>query len=156
LAQALADTALNQGAYVQALGGLRTRVVMPHLGTFASAHLDALAKAELVVPIDGTWPQGAPPPTSLFVFRLNDEGEDLFLPDQLDNGLAIGGEFDADAGEYRFTITRYVQNVLNGNYANSGLSLVSGNSGISVNRAVLAGPDAPSDRLRLVLTFTSY
>ncbi|MBK6539908.1 MAG: DUF4270 domain-containing protein [Flavobacteriales bacterium] len=156
LPQALADTALNQGTYVQALGGLRTRLVMPHLSTFSAADLQALAKAELVVPIDGVWPEGTPPPTNLFVFRKNEDGEDLFLPDQLDNGLAIGGEFDADAGEYRFAITRYMQNVLNGTYANSGLSLVSGNSGISVNRAALAGPQDPQGGLRLVLTFTTY
>ena len=156
LPSALADTSLNQGSYVQALGGLRTRIALPYLTDYPAADLRSLAKAELVVPVDGTWPEGTPPPATLFVFRKNASGEDLFLPDQLDNGLTIGGSFNADAGEYRFAITRYVQNILNGTLTNDGLSLVSGNGGVSTNRAVLAGPQHAEGGLRLVLTFTTY
>ena len=53
----------------------------------------------------------------------------------------IGGEYDADAGEYRFNITRYLQRVITGEFPNNPLSLVPGSGGVQVDRAVLAGPD---------------
>jgi hypothetical protein len=46
--------------------------------------------------------------------------------------------------------------VINGTYANTGLSLVPGSNGVSVNRAALAGPLNPDGPMQLVLTFTTY
>lgn len=156
LPEALADTALGTACYLQSLGGLRTRLAVPHILDYPDRGLHALAKAELVVPVRGDWPDALPPSTSLFVFRTNEDGEDLLLPDQLSAGLSIGGELDADDGVYRFVITRYMQRLLNGAYPNTGLSIVPGNGGVAVDRTVLRGPLDPEDPMRLILTFTTY
>lgn len=151
LPQSLADTALGaQRTYVQALGGLRTRIRFPHLKAYADAGYRAIAKAELVVPLDGTHYPAYLPPTQLFPVRRGDTGQDLLLPD-----LAANGVYDPDERAYRFTITRWVQGVLNGDYPDPEISLIPGSNGVSVNRVVLSGPAHPERPMKLVLTFTT-
>ncbi len=156
LPEALADSTLGSTCYLQALGGLRTRIALPHILDYPAAQLRALAKAELLVPLKGMAPDAMPPSNTLFVFRRNEAGEDLLVPDQLTAGLNVGGQLDKDAGVYRFVITRYVQNLLDAGYANTGLSLVPGNGGVSVDRTVIGGPQDVEDPMKLVLTFTTY
>lgn len=155
LEQALADTnAPAQRTYVQTLGALRTAVRFPHLMEYAGQDR-ILAKAELVVPLAGTNNGLQPPPSQLFIFRKDDNGADAFLPDQLTGLASIGGLLNPSAREYRFNVTRYVQDVLSGELPNTGVDLVCGSNGVTANRAILAGPAA--DRgLRLQLTFTTH
>jgi Domain of unknown function (DUF4270) len=155
LAAQLADSTVGaERTYVQSLGGVRTVIYLPGLDALPAAQLDALAKAELVVPVAED-PGGAfPPPGSLIALRKNDEGEDVALPDQLNS--TIGGLYDAETMEYRLNITQYVQGVLIGTFKNTGLSLVPAFPGSTVNRAVLAGSVGGTKRLYLRLTFTTY
>jgi hypothetical protein len=157
LTETLVDTTLGQNAtYIQALGGMRTEVRFPNLGQYAGSSLHALAKAELVVPVAADFHPTYLPPDQLFAFRKSDTGSDLLVPDQIAGQGDVGGLYDATNKEYRLNLTRWVQGVLNGTYANTGLSLVSGSNGVSVNRAVLNGPAATSTPMKLVLTFTTY
>ncbi|MCB0771564.1 MAG: DUF4270 family protein [Flavobacteriales bacterium] len=156
LSQALADPdAPASFNYVQTLGGLRTAVSFPDL---ASVDLQgrALAKAELVVAVPGTFYPYYTPPSTLFAFRKASDGEDVFLPDQLGGINGIGGVWDGVAQEYRFNITRYVLGVMNGALPDEGIELVAGSSGVSANRVILGGPANPEHPMRLELTFTTY
>ena len=156
LTAALADTSLPATtSYVQAMGGLRTGILLPNIMEFANTNR-ALAKAELVVPISGTFNAFLGPPVQLFVFRKDSLGKDVFLPDQLAGISAINGNYSTSERAYRFNITRYVQGVLNGTIPNTGLELVPGSSGVSVNRAILAGPAQGEGGMGLELTFTTY
>ncbi|MBL7954098.1 MAG: DUF4270 domain-containing protein [Flavobacteriales bacterium] len=155
LAQALADPDGEQATvFLQTLGGYRTAVRFPEL--LALAGQDRIvSKAELIVPLNGSfYPYYAPPPTIL-LFRDNN-GADAFLPDQLAGVTGIGGDFSVSEKVYRFNITRYVQQVMNGTLPDDGIMLVAGSSGVSANRAVICGPDHPSTPMRLLLTFTTY
>lgn len=153
---ALGDTTLPAPVvHVQALGGTRTAIRFPNLMGHAGVNR-ILAKAELVVPIDGPYYPYYPPPSLLFLFLKDSLGADVFLPDQLTGIGIIGGNYQATEQEYRFNITRYVQGVLNGTYPNNGIELLSGSTGVTTNRAVLAGPDGPENAMRLRLTFTTY
>ena len=78
------------------------------------------------------------------------------LPDQAGNVNLVGGIFDPVAKEYRMVVTQWMQGVLNGDYANTGLSLVPSSRGVSVNRVILAGPAHATSPLKLRLTFTTY
>jgi len=49
-----------------------------------------------------------------------------------------------------------LQGVLNGEYPNTGLTVVPGSNGVTVNRAILNGPQHPALPMRLRLTFTTY
>ncbi|MBK9177731.1 MAG: DUF4270 family protein [Flavobacteriales bacterium] len=156
LATALADTTLPAATtYVQALGGLRTAIRFPELANEAGANR-ILAKAELVAPVSGSVYPFYPPPSQIFLFRRSDTGGDVFLPDQLNGIGAIDGRYRLEDQSYHFNITRYIQGVINGTYPNDGFTMVSGSSGVSANRVVLAGPAASDDPMKLRLTFTTY
>ncbi|MBL7963814.1 MAG: DUF4270 domain-containing protein [Flavobacteriales bacterium] len=153
----LQDSTLGQvRTYVQAMGGVRTEVRFPNLLEYKAAGLIAVAKAELIVPLDGPFLDQHPPPAQLFAFRKGDEGQDLIMPDQIPGQGDIGGVYNASAKEYRFNITRWVQGVLSGTYPNTGLGLVPSGSGVAVNRVILAGPEHPQRPMRLKLTFTTF
>ncbi len=155
LSQSLEDTTLGQmKVHVQSLGGVRAEVRFPNLDRYAHGGLEALAKAELVIPIAQAYYPYYQPPSQLFVYRKGDEGQDLFLPDQLLGG--VDGFYDMDAREYRFNVTLWMQGVMSGTYANTGLSFVPSGMGVSANRAILAGPAHPVAPMRLQLTFTTY
>lgn len=152
LADTTAEAPLN---WVQALGGVRTAIRFPHLMELAGEGR-LLARAELVLPLAGGDSPFLPPPSQLFIFRKDSTGADVFLPDQLSGSVSIGGLLDANAREYRFNITRYVQAVLAGELPNTGVEVVPGSNGISVNRAVIAGPAHAQRPMHLRLTFTTY
>ena len=155
--QALADSSLGQvETYVQSLGGIRTEIRFPNLDQYAGTPYRAVAKAELIVPISGDFHDSYLPPDQLFAFRKAEDGTDLFVPDQIAGQGEVGGFYDSVNKEYRFNLTRWVQGVITGTYANTGLSLVPGSNGVSVNRATLSGPQGLNSQMKLVLTFTTY
>lgn len=157
LPSALTDSTQGQlNTFVQSLGGLRTEVRFPYLDEFANGPYRALAKAELVVPLSGAFHPTYSPPDQLFVFRKADDGTDLLVPDQVAGQGVVGGFYDEVNQLYRFNLTRWTQGVINGTYANTGLSLVPGSNGVTVNRAALAGPLHTAQPMKLVLTFTTY
>ncbi|MEX1132372.1 MAG: DUF4270 family protein [Flavobacteriales bacterium] len=157
LGLALADSTLPaQQVYVQALGGLRAGLRFPELRSYAGQGL-VVAKAELVVPVPGTFNPYLSPPAQLFIFRQDTvTGTDIFLPDQVAGSGNIDGNYRPNAKEYRFNITRYIQGVITGTIPDTGVELVPGSNGITANRVVLAGPAHPEEPMRLDLTFTTY
>lgn len=156
LPTALADTITEAStAYVQSMGGTRTVVRMPGLMEHAGADR-VLAKAELIVPVNGSFYPYYLPPAQLFLFREDTSGQDVFLPDQLAGIGAIDGAYRIQERAYRFNITRYVQRVLNGTYPNRGVEIVPGSGGVSANRVILNTPGVADDPMRLRLTFTTY
>ena len=149
LAQALVDSTLGQTeTYVQALGGLRTQVRFPNLSAYANTPYRALAKAELIVPVPQTPTLELPAPIQLTALINDSLGQTI-------PGL-FGGLYDPVANDYRLNLTSWVQGILNGTYANTGLSLVVLNKRTTANRTTLAGPTNPDVPMKLVLTFTTY
>lgn len=155
LADALIDPEVpSEVVYLQTLGGYRGALRFPDLPGRAEPG-KALSKAELVIPVRGTFYPFYTPPSTLLLFRKVD-GVDEFLPDQLTGVTGIGGTYDVAQRVYRFNITRYATQVMNGTLPNDGLVLVASSSGVSANRAILCGPEHPESPMRLLLTFTTY
>lgn len=157
LPMALADSSLGQQhIYLQALGGLRGELRFAGLENYAAAGFGALAKAELILPIEGNYFPLYAPPSQVFVFMKDSEGNDVSIPDQIPSSNQVGGTYDVEEKAYRLVVTQWMQGVISGTYPNTGLCVLSGSNGVSVNRAILGGPENPTDRMRLRLTFTSY
>lgn len=150
------DTARGQQQLaVQALGGLRTEIRLPDLVALEPSPRAAVARAVLVIPVEEA-DAAYPPPAQLFMFRRNAEGNDAVMPDQVSGQGSIDGVYDAVAKQYRFNITRWVQGVRSGLYPDNGLGLMPGSSGITVNRAVLNGPEHPDRPMRMEINFTTF
>jgi hypothetical protein len=157
LPQQLQDSTLGrERIFVQALGGMVGELRFPHVAEYAGLGLRALAKAELVMPVDGPYYPPYGPPAQIFPFRKGADGKDAVLPDQAGSVNLVGGIFDPVAKEYRMVVTQWMQGVLNGEYPNTGLSLVPSSRGVSVNRVILAGPGHATAPMKLRLTFTTY
>lgn len=153
---ALSDTVNPSSVvYVQALAGLRTVIRMPSLLDY-QGQSKVLAKAELLLTVDGTSYPYYPAPSLLVPFRRNESGGEAFLPDLIGGIGALDGTYRPAEREYRFNITRFAQRVINGDQADPTLELVAGSGGITANRVALKGPAALSGAMRLRLTFTSY
>lgn len=157
LLNGLQDSTLgNTVNFLQTFGGTRVALRMPYIKDFPEAGWDALAKAELIVPIAEEYPVELPPQLQNFVFRKNEAGQDVNLPDFASGIGQYGGTFNSTNKEYRFNITRYMQGLMTGEYENTGVDLIAGFNGVTGNRAVLAGPGHPDRPMRLRLTFTAH
>ena len=157
LPMALQDSSVGQQhVYLQALGGLRGELRFPGLENYLASGLGALSKAELILPVEGNYYPLYAPPSQVFVFRKDDEGKDAAIPDQLPASNQVNGFYDADEKAYHLVITQWLQGVINGEYPNTGLCVIPGSNGVSVNRVILAGPENPVERMKLRLTFSTY
>ena len=147
----------KQQLFVQAMAGTKIRVDFPYLSNLADSTDIALNKVELILPVQVD--ENFPPPSRLFIFGLDEEGRLFLIPDQLDG--IIGGAYNAEKQEYRFVITRFVQQILLGTRENYGLEIVTNRAAFSGNRVVINGPeypnpDKPDNNLKLVVTLTNF
>jgi len=147
----------KQQLFVQAMAGTKIRIDFPYLSDLADSTGIALNKVELILPIQVD--EDFPPPSRMFIFGLDEEGRLFLIPDQLDG--IIGGTYDAQNQEYRFVITRFIQQILLGTRENYGLEIVTNRAAFSGNRVVINGPeypnpDKPDNNLKLVVTLTNF
>jgi Domain of unknown function (DUF4270) len=152
----IADSALGQQVvYVQSLGGTRGELRFPSLDQYANNGVRALAKAELIMPLASTYFPLYEPPSQIFLFRKDADGN---VPDLSQTYLVNqqASTYDATNKEYRSIITAWAQKVINGDLPNTGLSIFPGGGSVSVNRVLLSGPEHPTAPMKLRLTFTTY
>lgn len=145
----------NETAYVQAGASVKTKVELPFLDDFKEIEGRTINKAQLIVPVSGSASR-FPRQSLLYLLTVNGDGEAATLPGQTSTTIDIGGTYDASKGEYRFNITRYVQEYLNGTVPSNFLYIVSGNASVSVTRAILNGPAVveEDENMRLIITYS--
>ncbi len=152
-----------QDLYVQAGAGTKLRIDLPHIETLRGLQGEAISQAVLTLPVRQKSVGVFNPPQRLFIFALDDEGNAFLIDDQLDagSGAFVGGAYDPQKGHYQFTISRYLQQVINGTRPFNGLEIVSERAAFSANRAVLNGPEYPDPvatekNMKLQIIFTKY
>lgn len=152
------DKTLGQEEFYYQASGMRSAIEFPHLFALLDSFPNVIVnKAELILPVQYTTDDLLVPPLNLTVAAYDQSANaqslifDNFNPNHLD------GEYDSDNKQYRFIITRYIQNVLKGDIPNDGLRLLSLEHFSSVARAVFNGPDTDKKfKPRLKLTLTTY
>ena len=150
------DTLLGEKTlYVQGLGGIKTKISFPHLKTLKDKRV-VINKAELVISNIGDELSIYPPPTRLTLQGVNPLGTLVFLPDDVD-ATYFGGSYDETKKEYRFRITRYIQDVILRDRFEPFIYLAVRDAPINPHRLLLKGTDTlESSRLRLELYYTEY
>jgi hypothetical protein len=157
VAQQLADSTLGMNQfYVQSLSGVKGGIYIPYLENLKNLPI-VINKAELILPVDYYSGSSYYPIENLLLVRLNEDGEEVTLPD-LAEGLGFaGGEYDVLNKEYRFLFTRYVQQVLYGRIENTELRILATEAGVTGNRTVFNGPNTTNrEKPKLVITYTTY
>lgn len=152
LQQAINESGDPDGQYaaVQAGALLKTFVKIPHLKSIDPAGIN---KAELILKVDpnflGSGKRFAPP-GKVFLFVANEDGTA-----ELDVSSVIStGDYDPVTHEYKIPLTNNLQTILSGRLPDNGFIIVPGENGVTMNRAVLAGPGHPllAPKLRVIYT----
>jgi len=150
----------TERVYVQSMGGVRTKIILPYIKDLYKEGKVALNEAMLI--FTNAEEEDSLLPARLSFVRMDKEGKVGFLTDQLDDEYYFGGYYNKSTNEYQFRITRYLQRLLEGYYDESfDLYLLADNPvsrSISARRVILFGsdPQAPDSnkRIRLRVTYT--
>ncbi len=156
------DTVLGDNSlYLQAMSGTKIRLKFPKAVDstfFDNTPLSKVAinKAELVIEVDATTVvDGFDPPSILSLVVINKDGTYSFLPDVAYGESYFGGTYSSTTHEYRFNISKYLQNsLLNGSFNDKGLFIVVSGSAVKGNRAFIKGPLSVEDNMRLEVIYT--
>jgi hypothetical protein len=144
--------------FVQGLAGSHGNIFFPFIQDYNDSGFVAISKAELIMPIRDAYEDRLPPFALVNAFYFDEEGFLNQIPDQDIFTQNIGGIYDADNHEYRFDVSRYIQNLLNGDIPDNGLGIFGTSTGVTANRVVLNGPLADdvdqSKNMRLILSFS--
>lgn len=172
------ETQLNNPAqtytktFVQAMGGVRTKITLPDLSNLKALGNIVINKALLEVKIENGSDNPFAPAPRLMLYRTDIAGQRQFMPDvnpydprSVGAGL-FGGFYDSSTQTYRFVVTAYLQDLLSGKakqYAaylaaispfESNLGNTINPSGIEPSRAVLGSGTHPTRRLKLKVIYT--
>jgi hypothetical protein len=150
------DTLLGQRMlYVQSMGGVKTKITFPHIKSFKERNV-IINKAELIVTNVGEDLSLFPVPGNLNIQRMSKDGKIELVPDI--NTVYWGGTYNASTQEYRFRITRYIQDIIMKDNYYPFIYLVANRAAADANRLILNGtnPTDLSSKLRLELYYTEY
>jgi hypothetical protein len=156
------DTALgNEILYLQALGGVRTHLKIPSLSTLGtmieSGNMPMISVNEAQIIFTNNETNGAlAPPSRLVIGKvIDDAGLTTLLDDQREGESYFGGFYNKGNADYRFRLSRYVQNrILNPDAEDFGLLLIIPGASSVPQRVVLNGAAAESSGIKLVITYT--
>ena len=153
--------------YIQPLGGVKTRVTFPYIQNLKALGDITINKAELVVQVEGGTDMFSPAPR-LFLYRTDIAEQRQLIPDVALglSDISLGGFYDTPKKQYRFTLTAYMQDLLNGKLtqyntfitavdakASSGSALFP--SGTTVSRAVIgSGNKTAPNKMKLNIIYT--
>ncbi len=143
--------------FLQSLGSLKANIKLPFLEELSRTNDIAINQARLIIPVQQDMVGELYPAASrLLLFSYDDEGQMEFLTDLQIGAEYFGGSFDEENNHYSFNITHYLQQVVNGEINNNGLSLVIGGAAENAQRVVLHGPGRSEDPLRLELIYSIF
>ncbi len=154
--QQLIDSTLGSTrVYIQSMSGLKAKLKLPHLKNILSLGQIAINKAELVMSTETNSAGGYAPVEQLAVTGIDDKGNAVITGDYYESTSYRGGLYNSSTGEYRMTITRYIQQVLTGKANEYGLYVVGQGGSVFANRCVLngAGPSS-AKKIRLEITYS--
>jgi len=158
------DEPAKQMLFAQSSGGVKLRVDLPYIERLREVEGVAVAKAQLILPVNSKSGGRYPPPERLLLFGLDENG-DAFLLDEFlqdaQNFTVIDGAFDQGNDRYRFFITRFIQQVLTREKEFHGLEIVVQRASTTANRVILNGAEYPNsenpeENLRLEILFTNF
>ncbi|MFO7977381.1 MAG: DUF4270 domain-containing protein [Bacteroidales bacterium] len=143
--------------FLQSLGSLKANIKLPFLEELSQTADIAINQARLIIPVQQDMVEEMYPAANrLLLFSYDDQGQMEFLTDLQIGDEYFGGTYDEENNYYSFNITHYLQQVLNGNISNNGLSLVIGGAAENAQRVVLHGPGRDEDPLRLELIYSVF
>ncbi len=141
--------------YVQSMGGVKTKLMIPNLKNLASDGKIIVNKAEIIFPVSEIGNNLAAIPT-LALTGINSDNEATFLIDYFENAEYFGGTYNSTTKTYTFNIARHVQDLINNNTEDYGMYLIATGSSVQANRSVLNSFKHPSNKIKLNITYSKF
>lgn len=143
--------------FVKSLGGLRSRIRLPHLMNIAQMPNVTINQAKLIVPVDELFvTEGFDPAQFLHIYQITPQGAKLPIRDSGMDEEYFGGEYDPATKQFTFNITKHLQEVLKGVNPNNDLAIVVSGASDNARRVVFRGPGRQSNPLRVQIVYTSF
>ena len=146
--------------YCQPAGGIKTRILIPHLFDYVKNQNIAISSAEIIFTLkSGSSIAPFTRPSELRLLSCDSLGRNDFLLDQTLGASYYGGQYNETTGEYKFNIIRHLQYVLSeykqrNRNVNYGLNLiVPADNPLTAARAIL-DTDQTKRKVKLKLTYT--
>ncbi len=140
--------------FLQTMGGVRSKVAFPDLTSFLDSNKLIVNKAELILPVQYYASDAYVPSSELFLVRTLSDGSISFIPDYNEDR---GGTFIESTNSYTFNVTRYLNQMIAGEYDNEPLTLVSIGNAVTANRVVFNGPETMlKEKPKLIITYSKY
>jgi hypothetical protein len=154
------DTLLGQQyLYLQAMGGVKTYLRIPELSFLNNTTKAAINEARLI--ISNADKNGKySPPDKLILYEEDKSNDIYFLTEQYQGDDYFGGTYNKSTGEYFFRITRYIQDITDGNrHTDRHLTLIASSPSVRGYRLIFNGtqpfePNRYNQRLRLRVIYT--
>jgi len=155
------EVAMDSLIYLQTTGGLRTKILIPNLGTWSDSTNFAINQAELIFQVDTIVSDTAKflPPEQLVLtaIGLDDEGKEIeYLPsDVAFSSSYYGGTYNSTDKTYRFNIAKHMQEVIEKKEGkeNHGFYLATAFRSASIRRVALKGATSKTG-IRLEITYS--
>lgn len=151
---------MNQ-LYLHPGGGINTKIKFPTVREQFKNRRVVINRAELVITNLVPNQKGFYVPLRLTIAKNSSTGTYQFIPDDAitEGEDYFGGVFNQSTNEYRFRITRYIQQLINSTTDDYGLTLFISGRAVVGNRLIFAGnkPNILTSRakpLRLEVSFT--
>ena len=127
--------------YLQTTGGLRSKILIPNLGTWGDSTKFAINRAELIFQIDSTITDLTKfvPAEQLVLTAIDKDGKEYFPSDLAFSSLYYGGTYNSKDKTYRFNIAKHMQEVIEKKKENYGFYLSTAFRSATFRRIVLKG-----------------
>ena len=154
--QLTGNTSLGeQFLFAQGLGGTKIKIQFPYLDKWFDNEKIIVNDAQLIIG-NSSVSTVFPNPGFLSLHSVGENGttSPFSIVDENDATGYFDGTYNAAANNYRFRITRYVQQVLTRKERNNGLHLIIPSSALNATRLILNGTSSPQSDLKLYLRYT--
>ncbi len=142
--------------YIQATGGLKSKILIANLESWKDSVNTAINKAELIFEIDTVASDihNFAPPRQLLFTVIDSTGVEYLPIDYVFNPAFYGGYLWNDY-TYRFNITQHLQEIINGSIGNYGFFLTPAYKNNQANRVVIKGSNSEPG-IKLIITYSKY
>lgn len=140
--------------YVQSLGGVKTKIEIPHIKELSKIENVIINKAELVIPLKDNSNLNLAAINTFVLTGINESGDAIFLIDYFEGEDYFGGTIDYTNKTYKFNIARHIQQLVNNSEQDYGLYLLAKGSAISANRSILNSAKNTTSKIKLNITYS--
>jgi len=150
------NTSLGQEfLFAQGMAGAKIKIEFPNLKKSFDAQKIVLNDAQLILG-NASVSDVFKNPSYLTLRSIGENGNTspFNIVDETEGAGYFDGTYNKGSNSYRFRITRYIQQVLNGEINDNGLHLIIPSSEFNSARLVLNGTSSPQSDLKLYLRYT--